>query len=208
MNMPIDTNAKNRTHPMLIAAGATVVLFCATGTAALMGWIPSSMGRTQDPVPVAATSTAMPLAQGQYAAPRAAQHVAYAPVAHVHHTEARHYAAADTVCGNCGVVESMRDVSVRKDGSGLGAAGGALVGGLLGNQVGGGHGREAMTVAGAIGGALAGNQIEKRVEATHSYETTIRMDNGTSRSMSQVTEPQWRSGDHVKVVNGVVRMEG
>lgn len=112
------------------------------------------------------------------------------------------------MCQNCGVVESVREIAVRGNGSGLGAAGGAVVGGLLGNQVGGGHGKQAMTVVGAIGGALAGNQIEKQARATRSYETTVRMDSGSSRTMTQATQPTWYDGDHVKIVDGVVRMNG
>jgi uncharacterized protein YcfJ len=34
-----------------------------------------------------------------------------------------------------------------------------VVGGLLGNQVGGGNGKKLATVAGVIGGGLLGNQI-------------------------------------------------
>lgn len=40
-----------------------------------------------------------------------------------------------------------------------GLAIGAVVGGLLGNQVGGGHGKEATTAAGAVAGALVGNNV-------------------------------------------------
>jgi len=36
---------------------------------------------------------------------------------------------------------------------------GAVVGGLLGNQVGGGNGRKLATIAGVIGGGMLGNQI-------------------------------------------------
>jgi uncharacterized protein YcfJ len=36
---------------------------------------------------------------------------------------------------------------------------GAVVGGLLGNQVGSGNGRKLATVAGMIGGGMLGNQI-------------------------------------------------
>jgi hypothetical protein len=39
---------------------------------------------------------------------------------------------------------------------------GALIGGLLGNQVGHGNGRKLATVAGIIGGGLAGNEIANR----------------------------------------------
>jgi len=33
-------------HPLLILAALAVILFCAVGTAAIMGWLPSSKGRT------------------------------------------------------------------------------------------------------------------------------------------------------------------
>jgi Glycine zipper 2TM domain len=39
---------------------------------------------------------------------------------------------------------------------------GAVVGGLLGNQVGGGTGKTLATVAGAVGGGYVGNEIAKR----------------------------------------------
>jgi uncharacterized protein YcfJ len=42
----------------------------------------------------------------------------------------------------------------------VGTAIGAVAGGLLGNQVGGGKGRTLATVAGAVGGGYAGNRIE------------------------------------------------
>ncbi|WNK20976.1 glycine zipper 2TM domain-containing protein [Halomonas piscis] len=46
----------------------------------------------------------------------------------------------------------------------LGSAAGAVVGGLLGNQVGGGTGKKLATAAGAIGGGLAGREVQERVE--------------------------------------------
>lgn len=46
----------------------------------------------------------------------------------------------------------------------LGSAAGAVVGGLLGNQVGGGSGKDIATAAGAIGGGLAGREVQERVE--------------------------------------------
>ena len=39
---------------------------------------------------------------------------------------------------------------------------GAVIGGLLGNQVGGGNGKKLATVAGVIGGGMLGNEIAKR----------------------------------------------
>ena len=43
-----------------------------------------------------------------------------------------------------------------------GMVAGALIGGLLGNQVGGGNGKKAATVAGVVGGGYAGRQIDRR----------------------------------------------
>ena len=44
----------------------------------------------------------------------------------------------------------------------IGIGVGAVVGGLLGNQVGGGTGKTLATVAGAVGGGYIGNEIAKR----------------------------------------------
>ena len=204
MNMPIANTLKSRTHPMLIVAGTAVVLVSLTGTAALLGWLPSSTGANASP---AATAMALPAGA---AAPyhQAGLHAAAAPVVYRQARAEPQHRAPVMVCQNCGTVEPIRVVSTGGSSDGLGAAGGAVVGGLLGNQVGGGHGREAMTVVGAIGGAFAGNQIEKQARATRSYQTTIHMNNGSSRTIAQATQPEWRDGDHVRIVDGVVQMNG
>jgi outer membrane lipoprotein SlyB len=114
-------------------------------------------------------------------------------------------APAKNWCNHCGNVESVREITTRAQGSGVGAAGGAILGGLLGNQVGGGHGRQLATVAGAVGGAVVGNQVEGNMKANHSYEIRVRMDDGGTRTFHQQNAPGWRSGDRVKVVNGSLR---
>jgi len=209
MNMPLTVAPKSRAHPMLIVASVAVVLVSLTGTAALMGWLPNSAGATGAAgasalaQPAMGSVAAAPVQQPLVGAP--AQRVAAAPVYHHARAEPVRHAL---VCQNCGTVDSIREVTTRGDSNGLGAAGGAVVGGLLGNQVGGGHGREAMTVVGAIGGAFAGNQIQKQANATHSYETTVRMNNGSMRTVAQANQPEWHDGDHVRIVDGVVQMNG
>jgi uncharacterized protein YcfJ len=208
MNSTITNAPKSRAHPMLIIACTTVVLFSLTATAALTGWIPSSFGRTTDTATPTSTLPVAPAlaAQAAVQAPPLRMHAM--PVVSSHPRAEPAHRAPALVCQNCGVVESVRQITARGDGSGLGMAGGAVVGGLLGNQVGGGHGKQAMTVVGAIGGAFAGNQIEKQARATQSYETTVRMTNGASRTISQAAQPEWRDGDHVRIVDGAVRMNG
>ncbi|WPC06026.1 glycine zipper 2TM domain-containing protein [Pseudomonas benzenivorans] len=55
-----------------------------------------------------------------------------------------------------------------------GTAIGAVVGGLLGNQVGGGTGKKIATVAGAVGGGYAGNKVQENMQASDTYTTTER----------------------------------
>lgn len=216
------TTTTKSLHPLVLAAAVAVLLFCGVGTAALMGWLPSSQGDAQ---PLAASTSAEQMANLQANQPSAALPPAGAqPLAALPPQQQQpqqqpvrqpqpqqQYAAAapaPQVCGNCGVIEAIHEVNTRAEGSGVGAAGGAVVGGLLGNQVGGGHGRQLATVLGAVGGAVAGNQIEGSVRATRSYNIVVRLDNGKTRTVHQSAAPNWRQGDRVRIVNGGLRAMG
>ena len=106
---------------------------------------------------------------------------------------------ARQICTSCGTIESIRAVEKPGEASGVGIAGGALGGGVLGRQFGNGRGRDVLTVLGAIGGGIAGNQIEKSVRSSKTYEVTIRMEDGSMRTISSPTQPNWRSGERVRV---------
>lgn len=112
------------------------------------------------------------------------------------------------VCTNCGTIESIQAVQQQAQPNGIGVVAGAVLGGLLGNQVGGGDGRKLATVAGAVGGGFAGNEVEKRTRTSTSYEIRVRMEDGSSRSFSDSGQSGWRSGDRVKVVNGSLTSQG
>ena len=224
MNTPPNTPVKNRTHPMLLIAAVAVVLFCMVGTAAIMGWLPSSVGSSADRQLSEADRLALASTLPQGAPPADAYPAAAAPQAYapapvqqaapvaapvatpIKETKPTQVAANERDwCSNCGNVESVRTITQRAEGSGLGAAGGAVIGGLLGNQVGGGNGRTLATAAGAIGGAVVGNQVEGNMKATTSYEVRVRLDDGTLRTFRQTSQPQWRSGDRVRIVKGRLR---
>jgi outer membrane lipoprotein SlyB len=70
---------------------------------------------------------------------------------------------------------------------------------VLGNQVGGGRGRDIATVVGAVGGAVAGHQVEKHVKRSVGYEIAVTMDDGSERTFTQSERPAWRPGDKVRV---------
>jgi uncharacterized protein YcfJ len=54
----------------------------------------------------------------------------------------------------------------------IGTVAGAIIGGVLGHQIGGGTGRDIATVAGAAGGGYAGNRIQKNLQDKDTYTTT------------------------------------
>ena len=60
----------------------------------------------------------------------------------------------------CHDVEVTRKAPVKDKDKIAGTAIGAVVGGLVGNQLGGGRGRDLATIAGAVGGGIAGREIQ------------------------------------------------
>ena len=111
-----------------------------------------------------------------------------------------------------GVVQSIELVQqgnsgIAGSGIGIGTIAGAVVGGIVGHQVGGGTGQTAATVAGAAGGAYVGHELEKRQQQQTAdvYKFTIRMDNGSYQALTQSTSANFRVGDRVKIENGVLQ---
>lgn len=204
--------ASKSTHPLLIIAGIAVILFCAVGIAAVVGWIPTTIGKSAEGQPVAQADKLPSPAQPGATAEKTA--TAKPHTEHVRSAAAKprsepmrvaSNATAKSVCAECGVIETVREVEKPGEGSVLGTVGGAVVGGVLGNQVGSGRGRDVMTVVGAVGGAVAGNQIEKKVKTTKSYEITVRFEDGSARVVTESNPPTWRPGDKVRVVDGQIR---
>ena len=100
-------------------------------------------------------------------------------------------------CALCGTVESIRIVEVRDEAGGAGATAG---GPGAGEQTVGGGGT-AVTLLGA-GGAIAGSEIEKNTKKRYAYRVTVRMDDGSFRTISLSSPPTLAVGDKVRVVEG------
>jgi outer membrane lipoprotein SlyB len=112
-------------------------------------------------------------------------------------------------CRNCGTVISTHTYQKpASKGSGVGIASGAVIGGLLGNQIGHGNGRALATVAGAVGGGYAGNVVEKRMNSTTVTQVRVRMADGSVRTFSEAGNSRWHSGQGVKVINGALTARG
>lgn len=228
---PAGAVPRTRQHPLLIAAAIAVILFCLLATAAIMGWIPSTLGggsnhalsesdrlalsskmEQQDNAAAAVVANPLPQPYAAVATPAPVNNPAPAPQNFVPAdnapppvAEAARGPSSREWCANCGNIESIREITTRAQGSGVGAGAGAILGGLLGNQVGSGHGRQLATVAGAVGGAVVGNQVEGNMKANHSYEVRVRLDDGNHRTFHLHNAPGWRDGDRVRIVNGALR---
>jgi len=92
--------------------------------------------------------------------------------------------------------------------------GGALIGGVIGNQFGGGSGRDVATVLGAIiGGNIANNRHPEYQERTiYLVELMIKVDQGKDYMVIQDLDRNmiFHSGDAVRLVyleGGMVRID-
>lgn len=212
----MDQNPSPRLHPLLAIAAVSVILLSGVGIAAITGVLPHF---GQQDTPAASTAATLPATPppAQDKTPETSPAVAETPhepvhkrVRHVAETEAapsRRYdepAPRAATCLNCGTVISVTPVVVQPKASGVGAVGGAILGGVLGHQFGGGHGKDAMTAVGAIGGALAGNEVEKSQRQTTRYDVGVRLEDGSVRSFSFSIPPDVSVGDRVKVENGTL----
>lgn len=172
-------------YPTLLIAGIAVIIVSMLGIAAMTGVLPQAQSQSQ--------SVDERAAGGKTASTKAATKNTG------NKTAAPAVAAAR--CTNCGVVDSVRAVEVKGEGSGLGAVAGGVLGGVLGNQVGGGSGRTAMTVVGAGAGAYAGHEVEKNMKKSVSYEIRVRMDDKSYRTF-HAAQPDVAVGQRVKVRDG------
>lgn len=226
------TTSTSHTHPLLLAAAASVTVLSLAGVAALAGWLPGPGANNVNPQTVALATLPPPAA-----APVATQSPVIVPqkktrpapkqsrreTASVQPTEPAVRAPAIAVspaptfvasapvppiCHDCGVVDSVNEVAVVPKGSGGGAVAGGVVGGILGNQIGKGATRDIATIIGAVGGAFAGNHIEKSSKESKRYDVVVRFEDGSTRTFSSESRPAWQSGDRVRLQNGLLTNAG
>ncbi|MDR7332714.1 glycine zipper 2TM domain-containing protein [Roseateles asaccharophilus] len=178
-----------------IVAGVAIV-------AALLGGA-YAVGRSQavntlpdEPTPVAAATQPAAPAPARVARSEAPREARPAPVVE----------RQAALCSNCARVTDVHTESRRGKSSGVGAVGGAVVGGLLGNMVGGGNGKKLATVAGAVGGGYAGNEIEKNQKSYTVWVVQVQERDGRTRRFERSADPGLRVGDEVRLTeNGFVR---
>ena len=106
-----------------------------------------------------------------------------------------------TSCALCGTVESIRTIEVRDEASDVGAVAGGLSA-AAGNRTDSGSANTAMTFLGTVAGAITGDETERNVKKRYAYRVTVRMDDGSFRTVSLSSPPTLAVGDKVRVVEG------
>lgn len=197
--------ATTRLHPLLAAAAISLIVLSGVGVAAMTGLISPSKGQEPalelpkeliQPVEPAISHPPKPKPKPKKAAvDRTVE--AIPPVAQA--APAVEAPRPQPLPGQLAIVESVREVSDPGDANGVGAVAGGVVGGVLGNKL--GKGRKLLTVLGAAGGAVAGHQIEKRARSEKRWEVSVRLDDGSQRTVSSEVQPAWRPGERVRLVD-------
>lgn len=231
---PGQVPSSRRMHPLVATAAVAVIIASLTAVAAITGVLPTSKATqgSTDPNVAAQSSTApaspAPLAlaapgqttQPNQAAPYPAQSAypaqnttppqaparqpAYAeraPSASPSHAQTQPRQSASPYAGH---VTSITPITTQGKETGLGMIGGAVVGGLLGNQVGRGNGRTLATVGGALAGGYGGHVAENYYSRDTQYRVNVRMDNGTTRSFTYKAAPGFQPGERVHIENGTL----
>ncbi|MBG6071994.1 MULTISPECIES: glycine zipper 2TM domain-containing protein [unclassified Polaromonas] len=174
-------NPSNHIHPLMAGAAVSVILVSLLGIATMSGVLPNSHATAGAPT---AVQTAPVATQALAAAPApaptqpVAPQVAAATAVHsegtkhktvMHHHSVQHaqvhaqpsqqFSQAPAYQQPAPAYQKAAPVAQN---SPIGIGVGAVVGGLLGNQLGGGKGKTLATIAGAVGGGYVGNEIAKR----------------------------------------------
>jgi outer membrane lipoprotein SlyB len=132
---------------------------------------------TPAPAPVAATPAAPAAAAAQTAAP---------------------------ACAECGRVLSITVTEKAGEYSAVGVLAGGALGAVLGNQVGGGLGKDLATLAGAAGGAYAGKVIEEKIKTHKVWTVTVLYANESTASFDFTHDPGFQVGDKVRNTGSTV----
>jgi outer membrane lipoprotein SlyB len=223
-----EATTTKRLHPLLTAAAISITVFSAVGVGVLTGLLPISHSTTAQPTPEVVSKAPDTIVPAPPIGPSAVKEAAEMPPAAPASTPVRkpvkkHVAVArasvpqpveftppptaqapkPVPAGIFGIVESVKEVSQPAEKSnGVGPIAGGIAGAVLGHQVGQGTGRTIATVLGAAGGALGGKEIEKKVRSTKHWDITVRLDDGSYRTLTSDVAPYWHGGERVRLLDG------
>lgn len=177
---------KSKIHPLMAGAAVAVIIACGVAVAAVTGNLPGSNAQKAEPIAPQATPAAPAKTPSANTKPT---QVASAPTV----------AQAKARCMECGVVTDVRIVEEKGQGSGIGAVAGGVVGAVVGHEVVDGKNQGLATVAGGVAGAVAGHEIEKYNKTKKTHNVSVKMEDGSTKTIAYAEPTAWKPGDRVKV---------
>jgi outer membrane lipoprotein SlyB len=99
-----------------------------------------------------------------------------------------------TLCAECRLVSAVKTEKRKGKATGVGIAGGAVAGGVIGSKVGD---STMATVGGAVVGGVLGNEAEKRIKRHTVWVVTSSARDGSTAKHEFEHDPQLKAGDVV-----------
>jgi len=109
--------------------------------------------------------------------------------------------ASNSMAASTGVVQSVERVDADQAGIGVGAISGVVVPGRIGNQASSTSNLETDGTSSGSSGMNSGSSMSSSGQA---YRITLRMNDGSQQVFATATDPQYRPGDRIQIVNGIV----
>ncbi len=191
-------NQSTSTHPMILVAAASVTLLSLTGVAALLGWLPSPMApqAASAPMPtVIATPVEKSATLNIPAGSRVTVHtVSEAPASQASKRVATRPTAAVADKGRS--IASSRAYHASR-GTRPVANDPQRESTLFVN-----HSRSAVGACRDCGTVVDVREMTKKGGSSPQYQVTVRLNDGSMRTVNESQAPLWRSGDRVRIGNG------
>jgi len=193
---------KNRLlTPLVIAAAVSVVAFAGIGVAAITGHLSMTqlspnpfagfIGMSKSPAPAIVAATKSSKSAANKSAARNPAGSANKPIDFRPGTRV---VGSKSKCGDCGVVDSIRAKEVEKENGGLVAAG-------LKNS---GQERGAVNESGRLPGLTNAAFTGGETRIAVNFVVTLRMEDGTVRTIYENQRPPFSIGERVRLINGSV----
>jgi outer membrane lipoprotein SlyB len=101
-----------------------------------------------------------------------------------------------------GTVQKTEVVTISGRNSSIGVVGGGLTGAAAGSGVGHGVGTNLAQAGGAVVGAVAGEAVEEAATRKSGQSITVKLEDGSTVVVTQVSPPDFNVGDRVALLNG------
>jgi outer membrane lipoprotein SlyB len=178
---------KQRRKPVILVAGIVAALFCSAGIATIMDWGGSSATTPGDRIGLIA------LLRGgdanRDAVDRRDTHLAAA------------VARATERCAGCGVIESIGVVDMRDEATGVCTAGDWVDHSLRDNASVEASSSNLATLAEIVADVVVTNASARNMRSAAGYELTVRFPDGARSTIRFASQPWWKPGDRVRVIN-------